>query len=29
MLGGQRIWRPTALVVVGTVGLVVVLGSLP
>lgn len=29
MLGGQRIWRPTALIVVGTVSLVIVLGSLP
>jgi len=27
MIGGQRIWRPTALVVVGTVGAVIVLGS--
>jgi mannose/fructose/N-acetylgalactosamine-specific phosphotransferase system component IID len=29
MIGGQRVWRPTALVVVGTVGVVIVLGSLP
>ena len=28
MIGGQRIWRPTALVIVGTVGAVVLLGGL-